>query len=287
MPQNVFSSCSPIIVGCYLYTDSGLTIPAPDGEYSDGTDVYTVTGGLGEITSTSLCDSYSTTTTTSTTTILGCNPVTAINVSGTIILGEPSLDVTVFVQNPVATDTLFNVTVVSDYGTNSVSVTILSGNTSGNTVDSIAPSGITNPIISSFCISFVDNNNISCDGYNCIGYVCPCGSPTTTTTTSTTTEPPTTSTTTSTTTPAFETWSVRTENAVVPTQICTEPTINVYSAAGTLFTSGTALFSDSALTTSLVISGANNAFISELLSATVWFYDNGLGQIGSNTGNSC
>jgi hypothetical protein len=54
-----------------------------------------------------------------------------------------------------------------------------------------------------------------------------------------------------------------------------------------LFTTGTALFTDSALTTSLIISGANNPFISETASALIWNYNNGLGEIGSGTGNSC
>ena len=68
MPQNVYTSCSPIIVGCFLYTDSGLTTPAPNGVYSDGVDVYTVTGGAGEVTATALCDNFTTSTTTTTTT---------------------------------------------------------------------------------------------------------------------------------------------------------------------------------------------------------------------------
>jgi hypothetical protein len=87
--------------------------------------------------------------------------------------------------------------------------------------------------------------------------------------------------------PAFESWSVRTENNVVPINICGELEITVYSASGTLFTSGTALYSDSALTTSLFISGPNNPYISEIASAFIWNYNNGLGEIGSNTGSSC
>lgn len=194
MPQNVFSSCSPVILGCFLYTDSGLTTPAPDGVYSDGLDVFTVSGGAGEITASALCSNFTTSTTTTTTTaapILAC-------------LGYDA---------------------------------------------------------SSALLACQDFGN--------------CGTTTTTSTTTTTT------------TVAFESFSVRTENAVVPTDICTNSTITVYAASGSIFTSATKLYSDSALTTSLIISGANNAFISELLSATIWFYDNGLGEIGANTGNSC
>jgi hypothetical protein len=38
-----------IEVGDELYTDAVTTIPAPDGYYSDGTNWYRVTGGLGEV----------------------------------------------------------------------------------------------------------------------------------------------------------------------------------------------------------------------------------------------
>lgn len=68
MPQNVFSSCNPILVGCVLYTDAGLTIPAADGKYSDGVNVFTVSGGSGIISSSTSCSSVTTSTTTSTTT---------------------------------------------------------------------------------------------------------------------------------------------------------------------------------------------------------------------------
>lgn len=113
------------------------------------------------------------------------------------------------------------------------------------------------------------------------------GGVTTSTTTTTTTAPTTTSTTTTTTTVAFETFTVRTENAVLPTNICSNPTFTVYAASGSVFAGTTKLYTDSALTTSLVIAGGNNAYISELLSATIWNYNNVLGEIGSNTGNSC
>lgn len=41
--------------GDILYTDSGLTTPAPDGYYSDGTEWCQVTGGSGAVSSGGLC----------------------------------------------------------------------------------------------------------------------------------------------------------------------------------------------------------------------------------------
>lgn len=45
MAQFYNSNCSVLNVGCYLYEGPGLTNPAPNGFYSDGTNCYTVTGG--------------------------------------------------------------------------------------------------------------------------------------------------------------------------------------------------------------------------------------------------
>ena len=45
MASYVYSSCSPITTGCYLYTDACLTTAASTGRYSNGTDCYTVTTG--------------------------------------------------------------------------------------------------------------------------------------------------------------------------------------------------------------------------------------------------
>jgi len=66
MGLNAFSSCSPLILGCTLYTDSGLTTPVADGIYSDGVNTYTVSGGAGLITATGTCPTTTTTTTTTT-----------------------------------------------------------------------------------------------------------------------------------------------------------------------------------------------------------------------------
>ena len=51
MAQNIFSNCSIITTGCYLYTSVGVAVL----EYSDGSNVFTVTGGGGEITSSEPC----------------------------------------------------------------------------------------------------------------------------------------------------------------------------------------------------------------------------------------
>lgn len=60
MAANVFSSSGTISVGSFLYTNSGLTNPAPNGFYSDGTTVYAVTGGSGQITGSQTCASFTT-----------------------------------------------------------------------------------------------------------------------------------------------------------------------------------------------------------------------------------
>ena len=104
MPQNVFPSSSPITVGVFLYLDSGLTTPAPNGKYSNGTDVFTVSGGLGEVTTAELCSSFTTTTTTSTTTTTTTDTTTttstttstttlAVSCNNYNIVGTPSISV--------------------------------------------------------------------------------------------------------------------------------------------------------------------------------------------------
>jgi len=49
----IYSSCSPLTVGCFLYTNSNLTITASDGAYYDGTNCWNVTSG--QIFSTGSC----------------------------------------------------------------------------------------------------------------------------------------------------------------------------------------------------------------------------------------
>lgn len=55
MAVNIFSNCSTLTTGCFLYNNSNLTSPVSNGKYSDGTDCYTVTGGNGEITAVESC----------------------------------------------------------------------------------------------------------------------------------------------------------------------------------------------------------------------------------------
>lgn len=55
MAGTVYSNCSSITTGCYLYTNTCLTSPVSNGYYSNGTDCYTVTGGSGYISSVSSC----------------------------------------------------------------------------------------------------------------------------------------------------------------------------------------------------------------------------------------
>jgi hypothetical protein len=48
-----YSSCSTLIVGCFLYTDSTALTLVADGFYSNGTNCYTVVNG--QITAISAC----------------------------------------------------------------------------------------------------------------------------------------------------------------------------------------------------------------------------------------
>lgn len=66
MGLNAYTNCTPLTTGCFLYQNSGLTIPVADGVYSDGTNTYTVSGGAGQITSQGTCPVTTTTTTTTT-----------------------------------------------------------------------------------------------------------------------------------------------------------------------------------------------------------------------------
>lgn len=50
-----YSNCSTLAVGCFLYTNSSLTNPVPDGYHSDSNVCYTVSGGNGYISSISIC----------------------------------------------------------------------------------------------------------------------------------------------------------------------------------------------------------------------------------------
>lgn len=60
-----FANCCPIAVGCNVYSDPALTIPADNGYYYDGTKCWIVLNGV--INSTGSCGTTTSTTTTTTT----------------------------------------------------------------------------------------------------------------------------------------------------------------------------------------------------------------------------
>lgn len=43
--NSFWSICTSLSVGCYVYDDPALTVPAASGYYSNGTTCYTVSGG--------------------------------------------------------------------------------------------------------------------------------------------------------------------------------------------------------------------------------------------------
>lgn len=57
--MNIYSTCTPLNVGCFLYTDSLLLTPVSDGVYYDGTTCWVVSSG--EITSSTTCITTTTT----------------------------------------------------------------------------------------------------------------------------------------------------------------------------------------------------------------------------------
>lgn len=50
-----YTTCSPIIVGCTLYINPGFTTFAPNGYYSNGVNVFQVTGGAGVVSNITNC----------------------------------------------------------------------------------------------------------------------------------------------------------------------------------------------------------------------------------------
>lgn len=57
--MNIYSTCSPLNVGCFLYTDSLLLTPVSDGTYYDGTTCWIVVSG--QINSSTACITTTTT----------------------------------------------------------------------------------------------------------------------------------------------------------------------------------------------------------------------------------
>lgn len=54
-PSTYYTPCSPIIVGCTLYLNSTFTTYAPNGYYSDGINVYFVSGNTGSVVEVTNC----------------------------------------------------------------------------------------------------------------------------------------------------------------------------------------------------------------------------------------
>ena len=109
MALNAYTNCSPIVLGCFLYQDSGLTTPVANGFYSDGTNVFEVTGGAGEITNVTSCP-VTTTTTTSTTTAA---PITTTTTTTTTEAPTTTTTTSTTTEAPTTTTTTTTTTSAS------------------------------------------------------------------------------------------------------------------------------------------------------------------------------
>ena len=122
MSATIYTNCSTLGLGCFLYQDAGLTTPVSNGEYSDGTDVFTVTGGAGEITASAICNPpTSTTTTTTTAAPTTSTTTTTTTLAPNIFITNGSLDIE-----------------ISNVNFNGVDATFVAGvypNTTGNGTD--------------------------------------------------------------------------------------------------------------------------------------------------------
>ena len=216
MGLNAFSSCSPLILGCTLYTDSGLTTPVADGIYSDGVNTYTVSGGAGLITATGACPTTTTTTTTSTTTAA---PV-SFSLGYDIGTGNAAC------EDYLATPSTYYAAPSSTFTNGTILYT-------DSSLTTLAPDGF-----------YSDGTNycqISGGDGTLVG-ISPCTLTTTTTTTSTTTEAPTTTTTTSTTTEAPTTTTTTTTTTLAVScnnyNVVGTPSISIewFDCGGSFFT---------------------------------------------------
>jgi hypothetical protein len=104
-----------------------------------------------------------------------CNPVTSLIVTPTTNLGEPAVDIVITTQNIVTIDTSFSIQIeTSNYGVFYKTVTITSGNSSGNMIDNVSGSPGPDPTIVAYCIDSVDNSLISCSSKQCSNASCKC-----------------------------------------------------------------------------------------------------------------
>ena len=194
MGLNAFSSCSPLILGCTLYTDSGLTTPVADGIYSNGVNTYTVSGGAGLITATGTCP---TTTTTTTTTTLAPTTTTTTTTT-TTEAPTTTTTTTTTTEAPTTTTTTSTTTAIPTCNNYNIE------GAPSIDVEWLECDGTTNSatVTTAILICAQTGSVTQTGGAGNITQLGSCSSPTTTTTTSTTTEAPTTTTTTTTTTVA-------------------------------------------------------------------------------------
>ena len=118
MSQRIYTRCSVIAVGCYLYTDSSLSTPVVAGIYSNGQVIYTVTGVNGLVSNVKPCSASSTTTTsTSTTTTTTIAPTTTTSSTSTTSTSSTT-----------TTTTLTPLDFIISYSCDTISL-VISGNT--------------------------------------------------------------------------------------------------------------------------------------------------------------
>jgi hypothetical protein len=118
-----------------------------------------------------LCPAPTTTTTSTTTTSTTPSPVTrnvnGVGGSASDILGEIYINASVSLDGNVSVDTVFDVNVTTvPYGTISVSVTILNGNSSGSGSTFVGMGSLPSSI-SGECITACDNVNVVFTSYTC------------------------------------------------------------------------------------------------------------------------
>jgi hypothetical protein len=89
MAATIYTNCSVLGLGCFLYQNTGLSTPVANGEYSDGTNVFTVSGGSGQITAVASCSPTTTTTSTTTTTTTAA-PTTTTSTTTTTTTAAPT-----------------------------------------------------------------------------------------------------------------------------------------------------------------------------------------------------
>ena len=275
MGLNAYSNCNTLTTGCFLYQDSGLTTPVVNGVYSDGVNTYTVTGGLGQITSQGSCPATTTTTTTTTTT---SSPSTTTTTTTTTPSPTTTTTTTTTTASPTTTTTTTTTTTEAPTTTTTTSTTTEAPTTTTTTSTTTEAPTTTTTTSTTTAIPTCNNYNIEgapsidvewleCDGTTnsatvttailiCaqtgsvsqtggagnITQLGTCSSATTTTTTSTTTEAPTTTTTTTTTTEAPTTTTTTTTTTLAVScnnyNVVGTPSISIewFDCGGSFFT---------------------------------------------------